>query len=399
MPRRVLIIVENLPAPFDRRVWLEATTLAAAGYQVSVICPAMRGFTQRRETLQGVDIHRHPLPLEASGAAGYLLEYGAALFWQFALTLRIASTTGFDAIHACNPPDLIFLVAAPFKLFGKRFLFDQHDLCPELYEAKSGHRSGVFKALLRLAERATFGLADVVISTNQSYRRIALTRGRKRDDQVFVVRSGPDLAAWPRPRGRGDRKWRNGRAHLLGYVGVMGEQEGLDLLLQALADLVHARGVDVQLLLIGDGPQRPALETLAGALNLTHHVTFAGRLSDAELREGLLAADVCVNPDRPGALNDLSTMNKIVEYMAMGKPIVQFEATEGRYSAQDASLYARPGDTGDFADKVMTLLNDPVKRGQMGESGRRRVEQHLAWEHSAPLLLQAYDRLFAAPRR
>jgi glycosyltransferase involved in cell wall biosynthesis len=393
MPRRVLIIVENLPVPFDRRVWLEATTLARAGYEVSVICPAMKGFTTPRERLDGVDIWRHPLPHEASGALGYVVEYGAALFWQSWLALRIALGRGFDVIHACNPPDLIFLVAAPYKLLGKKFLFDQHDLCPELYEAKAGKR-GFFHAGLKLVEALTFRLADVVISTNESYRAVALSRGARKAGQVFVVRSGPDLARWPRAAG-GDPKWKNGRAHLVGYVGVMGEQEGLDLLLESIRIIVRDRGRDdVQLLLIGSGSYKDALVALTAQLGLQDYVTFTGRVSDEVLRDALAASDVCVNPDKPSELNDKSTMNKIIEYMAIAKPIVQFEVTEGRFSAQEASLYARPGDVADLADKLLQLIDDPDARARMGEFGRRRVETALAWDHSAKALLAAYDKVF-----
>ena len=393
MRRRVLIIVENLPVPFDRRVWLEATTLARAGYEVSVICPAMKGFTTRRERLEGVDIWRHPLPCEGAGPLGYLMEYGAALFWQLFLATRIAFGRGFDVIHACNPPDLIFLVALPFKLFGKRFLFDQHDLCPELFEAKSGRR-GLFWHGLRMLEAFTYLMADVVISTNESYRALAVTRGSRRPERVFVVRSGPDLARWPRSTG-GDPKWRNGRKKLIGYVGVMGEQEGLDLLLESLKLIVRERGrTDVQLLLVGGGSFKEELVAMTGRLGLNDYVTFTGRVSDDVLRDALGASDVCVNPDKPSELNDKSTMNKIIEYMALGKPIVQFEVTEGRFSAQEASLYARPGDVADLADKLLQLLDDPPLRERMGAFGRARVESDLAWDHSARRLLAAYDKVF-----
>ena len=389
----MLIIVENLPVPFDRRVWLEATTLARAGYEVSVICPAMKGFTARRERLEGVDIHRHPLPCEGSRPVGYLVEYAAALFWQLTLATRVAFGRGFDVIHACNPPDLIFLTALPFKLFGKRFIFDQHDLCPELYEAKTGRR-GLVQRVLKGLEALTFRLADVVISTNESYRRVALTRGGRKPEQVFVVRSGPDLARWPPSRG-GDPKWRNGRERLIGYVGVMGEQEGLDLLLQSLDLIVRERGRDdVQLLLIGSGSHHEQLTALCARLRLQDHVTFTGRVPDDVLRDALGAADVCVNPDAPSELNDKSTMNKVIEYMALGKPIVQFDVTEGRFSAQDASLYARPGDVADLADKLVELLDDPARCERMGAFGRARVESALAWEHSSRQLLAAYDKAF-----
>ena len=291
--RGVLIIVENLPVPFDRRVWLEATTLARAGYRVSVICPMGKGFSKPYEMIEDVAVYRHPLPVEGSGIWGYLAEYGTALFWQFTLAVRIALTRGFGVIHACNPPDLIFLVGGFFKLFGKKFLFDQHDLCPELYESKFERRGAYWRVLCWL-EKLTYAFADVVISTNQSYRNIAMTRGRKKAERVFVVRSGPDLSRWPAQL-TGNPKWRNGRRYLIGYVGVMGEQEGLDLLLEAVRYLVQVRGrEDIQFVLVGDGTNRSTIEAMAANFGLADFMTFTGRVPDAALFEILGEADLCV---------------------------------------------------------------------------------------------------------
>jgi glycosyltransferase involved in cell wall biosynthesis len=386
---RVLIIVENLPVPFDRRVWSEATTLAAAGYDVSVICPKGPGAGKSFEIIDGIHIWRHALPLEARGAAGYLLEYASALFWEFALSLRVWIARGFDVIQACNPPDLIFLVAGFWKIFFRvRFIFDQHDIGPELYEAKFGCRD-LFWKLLCWFERRSFALADVSIATNNSYRDIAITRGRMAPENVFVVRSGPNLArvreVLPDPR------WRNGRAFLVAYVGVIGAQEGLDLLLESIIHIVrtHRRG-DVQFVIIGAGTELDTIRTLARALGLDGYVTFTGRVDDATLLSALSTADVCVNPDRPNVMNDKSTMNKIMEYMALGKPIVQFDLTEGRFSALDASLYAKNTDTADFGERILELLDDPARRAAMGKSGRDRVRDVLAWPHEAPKLLAAY---------
>ncbi len=386
----VLIIVENLPVPFDRRVWMEARTLRDAGYRVSVICPTGKGYTARHEVIEDIAIWRHPLPVEGAGALGYLAEYGSALFWELTLTTRIAFSRGFDVIQACNPPDLIFLVGAVFKLFGKKFIFDHHDLAPELFEAKF-ERRGPFYQLLRLAERLTFATADVSIATNESYKAVAVSRGRMEPDDVFVVRSGPERARWSPEAG--DPAWRNGRKHLVGYVGVMGEQEGLDLLIEAARIIVKDRGrKDVQFVLIGDGTERAKLEALVAREGLAEHVRFTGRIGDTELKSALNASDVLVNPDRPGELNDKSTMNKIVEYMALAKPVLQFEMKEGRFSAGAASLYARSGDVADFADKIMRLLDDPTMRESMGRFGRQRFEQVLCWEHQRPTLLAAYAR-------
>ncbi|MBM7068976.1 glycosyltransferase family 4 protein [Actibacterium sp. 188UL27-1] len=387
--RKVLIIVENLPLPFDRRVWHECRTLTAAGAQVCVICPTGKGYEKAYEEIDDVHIYRHRLPLDASGAVGYLAEYGAALWHEMRLAIKIARKHGFDTIQGCNPPDLIFLVALPFKLFGKCYIFDHHDINPELYEAKFNKR-GFFWKLMVLFEKLTFKSAKVVISTNNSYRDIAMTRGGKKPEDVFVVRSGPDLTrlhVLP-----SNDTWRNGRKYMVGYVGVMGEQEGLDLLLESAKDMVHTRGIDVQFVLVGGGPALADLQEIAADMGLQDHVTFTGRAPDQDLFEVLSTADVCVNPDRVNPMNDKSTMNKILEYMAFSKPIVQFEVAEGRFSAQDASLYAVPNDTKDMADKIAQLLEDPDKCAQMGQFGRARVEAELNWDHQVDTLVKAYQR-------
>jgi glycosyltransferase involved in cell wall biosynthesis len=392
-PRRVLIIVENLPVPFDRRVWQEATTLVANGYEVSIICPTGPGCEKRCEVLDGVHVFRHPLWVEAHGAMGYAVEYSMALLWEIWLALRIFITRGFDVIQACNPPDTIFLVAGLFKLlFGTKFVFDHHDLGPELYEAKFARRNWTYR-VLALLERATFRLADVSIATNNSYRLIAVERGGKKPDSVVVVRSGPDL-----DRIRivpPDASLKHGRQYLVGYIGVMGKQEGIRYLIEAARHIVHDRGrTDIQFGLVGSGPELSTLQTEVDRFGLAPYFTFTGRVPDAELLAMINTADVCVNPDEYNAMNDKSTMNKIMEYMALGKPIVQFDLTEGRFSAQGASLYARPNDALDLARNILRLLDDPELRQRMGAIGRHRVETVLAWRHEAPKLLAAYAKLW-----
>ena len=388
-PPRVLIIVENLPVPFDRRTWAEATTLQKAGYEVSVICPRGAGAEESYVQLSGVHIYRHPQPIEARGLLTYPLEYASALFYQLVLTWWIFLRRGFDAIHACNPPDTIFLIGGFFKLvFGKKFIFDQHDINPELYVAKFGRKDLAYRIILGL-ERWTFRTADISIATNLSYRRIAIERGGMPPERVFVVRSGPRL------------EWlvdvppveelRCGRRFLVGYIGVIGDQEGLDLLIEAARYTVEQRGrTDVQFRVIGDGPALKSMIALAERLGVIDYMTFAGRVPDRDVLQMLCTADVCVNPDRVNEMNDKSTMNKIMEYMAMGKPVVQFDVTEGRFSALDASLYAKPNDPADFADKILELLDDPQRREAMGEFGRARARTVLSWEQEAPQLLQAY---------
>lgn len=391
--RRVLIVIENLPAPFDRRAWQEARTLRDAGYRVVIVCPRMKGFDAPYEELEGIPIHRHPLPFEARGAAGYLLEYVAALFWEAVYLWRVFFRHGFDVIHACNPPDLVFLNALIFKaLFGVRFVFDHHDINPELFEVKFGRRGLLYRAIL-LAERLSFRSADVSIATNESYRQIAIERGGMAPDRVFVVRSGPDLSRLERREPVAAR--RHGCRHLVGYVGVMGKQEGIPYLLEAARIIVRDLGrEDVHFTLVGGGPELRALVEEARAKGVADFVDFTGRVSDDELLEVLNTADVCVNPDEHNPMNDKSTMNKIMEYMALGKPVVQFDLAEGRVSAQEASLYAKPNDARDLADKIVTLLDDPDARARMGRLGRERVERKLAWTHEAPKLLAAYRTLW-----
>ncbi len=393
----VLIIVQNLPVPFDRRVWQEANELRANGYQVAVICPVGRGHEARYECLNGIHIYRHPLPVEGNGLWGYLLEYGASLWWEFVLSCRVLKRHGFDAIHACNPPDNIFLVGGFFKLFaGKRFLFDHHDINPELYEAKFGRRDLLYRLML-LWERLTFAVADVSIATNESYRRIAIERGHMAPENVFVVRSGPSLERMkivpPAPH------LRRGRRYLVGYVGVMGQQEGIPYLIDAVHHIVHTMGrTDVQFVLVGGGPALEDMRERVREGGLSEYIDFTGRVPDQTLLEVLNTADVCVNPDEVNPMNDQSTMNKIMEYMALAKPIVQFDLTEGRFSAQAASVYARPNDAVDLARHLIALLDDPARRAAMGQFGRHRVETELAWPHEAPRLLSAYERLFKGLR-
>jgi glycosyltransferase involved in cell wall biosynthesis len=396
-PKRVLMLVENLPSPFDRRVWQEATALRDAGYIVSIICPTGKGCEKRFEAIDDIHIYRYPLPFEASGALGYALEYGVAIAWTFALSFWVLFARGFDVIHACNPPDLFFLVGRFFKLLGKRFVFDHHDLNPELCEAKFGSRGFFYRLLLRL-EYWTFRCADISIATNESYRRIAIERGGMPADRVFVVRSGPSLTRLKiLPP---DVRLRRGRRYLVGYVGVMGRQEGIEYLLQAARRIVLGLGrEDVHFGLVGGGTSLEEMKRLARELGVADHVTFTGRVPDGEMLDMLNTADVCVNPDVANELNDKSTMNKIMEYMALGKPIVQFDLTEGRYSARRASLYARKNDPVDLADKIVELLDDPARRLEMGSYGRRRVENELEWRYEAPKLLAAYAALWdPAPR-
>jgi glycosyltransferase involved in cell wall biosynthesis len=394
-PTGVCILIENLTVPVDRRMWQEACTLAEEGYRVSVVCPKGRGFEQPYEVLEGIEIYRYGL-WEAAGPLGYFLEYAIALVAQFRLALKAYRRTRFRIIHAANPPDTMFLVALFFKLFGVRFIFDHHDLNPELYEAKFGRR-GLFYRLVCLAERLTYRTATVSIATNESYREVALTRGGMQPGRAFIVRSCPDLEKIcigpPQPQ------LKNGRPLMVVYVGVMGAQDGLDLLLESIRSIVHDAGRDdVSFVLIGRGPETPALETLAREKGIDSCVKFAGRVPNTEMWAYLSTADVGVAPDPKNPMNDKSTMNKILEYMAFGLPVVLYDLTEGRRSADDAALYARPNDPGDFARQMLTLLNCEDLRRTLGARGRRRIEEKLNWDIEKRELLKAYETALEGQR-
>jgi glycosyltransferase involved in cell wall biosynthesis len=392
--RKILIIVENLPVPFDPRVWNEAKSLHESGYEVTVLCPrGKKNYRRTYEFLEGVHIYRHPMPTEGNGVIGYLSEFGIALFWEVLFSIWIFLRRGFQVIQGCNPPDDIFLVALLFRPFGVKYIFDHHDANPELYLSKYENR-GILYEIQVLLEKLTYRFSDVVMATNGSYRNLALTRGGKGEEDVFIVRNGPDLDRIKLMPANAKRK--RGKKFLVGYVGTISVQEGLDILLDVAIHVKNAGRNDIHFICIGGGPGLATLRQMVKDKGLEEDVEFTGRISDQELLEILSTADVCVNPDRPCEMNDISTMIKIMEYMALGKPIVQFDLHEGRVSAGDASLYASTsGLAADFAAKILWLLDHPDARIRMGEIGRRRVESELAWKYSVRSLLEAYDRAFA----
>jgi glycosyltransferase involved in cell wall biosynthesis len=391
----VLILVENLSVPLDRRVWNECGTLTAAGYRVSVVCP--RGAKHDRrfyEEIDGVRIYRYPTPPSRPGLAGYVVEYGYMLLMTGLLALAVFAREPFDAIHACNPPDLFVLVAWPFRLLGVSFLFDQHDACPEILVAKRGGEAGAGlpELVVRWAERATYAAADVVVSPNESYRAIALGRGKKAHDDVFVVRSAPRLAEFP--SGGPASFDRRGHEFLVGYLGVMGLQDGVDVLLEALALLIR-RGYDVLAYLAGAGESYEALAREVVRLGLQDRVLMPGYQYWSEFAPALRNADVCVAPDPPGPFNDISTMNKIIEYMAFGRAGVAFDLTENRVTGGDAVVYAGEATAEGLAEAIAAVLDMGAAREDLGRAARRRFEEMLAWEHQESALLAAYGRLAA----
>ncbi|WP_458076959.1 glycosyltransferase family 4 protein [Streptomyces sp. EMB26] len=386
--RRALILVENLSVPFDRRVWQECRTLRDAGWEVDVICPqGTKRDTEPEAVIDGVRIHRYPLRAATGGPAGYLKEYGAAL-WH---TARLARKVGpVDVVHACNPPDLLFLPALRLKRQGAAFVFDQHDLVPELYLSRFGRgRDLLYRGVCAL-ERATYRAADVVLATNESYKDVAVRRGGRRPEDVFVVRSAPDTERFhpvdPEP------ELKRGKPYLLCYLGVMGPQDGVDYALRALAKLRDEVGrTDWHAVFVGAGDTFDAMVELSRELGLDGQVEFTGRVPDADLVRRLSTADVCLSPDPCNPLNDVSTMNKVLEYMVMGRPIVSFDLKEARVSAGEAAVYAKGDDEGEFAALIARLLDDPEQRSRMGKSGQERINGPLAWRNSQAALLAAYE--------
>jgi len=362
--KKVLIIVENLPVPFDSRVWKESISLHAAGYEVTVLCPRGKGYKRRHEVLEGIHIYRHPAPKEGNSPAGYVYEYGCVLFWEFLYSWFIYFRRGFDIIQGCNPPDDIFLVALPFKFFGVKYIFDHHDAIPELYLSKYP-KKGIFYNIQVWLEKMTYRFSDVVMATNKSYRELAISRGGISPDDVFVVRNGPDTKTFRAVDPHPDLKY--GKRFLVGYVGTMSIQEGLDLLLEVALHIKKLGRDDVHFTCVGGGPGLAELQQAVKTMGLQDSVNFTGRIPDQQLLEILSTADVCVNPDKPCEMNDISTMIKIMEYMALGKPIVQFNLREGRFSAMEASLYAdNKAGVKDFAAKILLLLGDPETRKKNG---------------------------------
>ena len=385
----VLIIVENLSVPFDRRVWLEARALKEGGHGVSVICPRSqkdKGF----ETLEGINIYRYKSAPSTKGVLSYVFEFSYCFIMTFLLSVWIAFRHGFDIIHACNPPDTFFAIGLFYKLFGKKFYFDQHDLCPEVYLAKYGinKKDFLYKVLLAL-EFLTYKTADKVIVTNDSYRQIAIARGKLDPEKVVVVRTSPELERFKRTPS--DAALKRGKKFLVSYLGVMAPQDGVDYLLVAIHIIINRyKRDDIMFTLIGSGDSIEDLKNLKEELGLDGAVLFTGRIPDEELFKYLSSSDVCVAPDPKSPLNDKSTMNKILEYMAMERPIVSFDLKESRYSAGDAALYARPNNIEEFARNIIELVDDARRREKMGKLGYQRLKGELSWEYNKKRLIDAY---------
>lgn len=400
-PGRVLHLSENLTLPFDRRVWMELNALHAAGYEVSAICPMGEGGADPYEVLDGIHIWRYPAPPATTGFASYVWEFLYCWLQTLRLTIAVSARRGFDVLHTANPPDLFWAIALPFKALGVKFVFDHHDLCPELYLSRFGERraGSLPHRLLQWLERMQFRTADLVVSTNESYRQVAISRGGKRPEQVRVVRSGPSRKRFGTIR-EPDPSLKRGRPFLVAYLGVMAPQDGVDHLVRAARVMVKDRGrADVTFTFIGAGDSFEDLRALVRELGLEADCTFTGRIPDADVERILATADVCVSPDPKNPLNDVSTMNKVLEYMACAKPVVCYDLREHRYSAGEGALYADADDVADLAAKIERLLADPELRARMGAYNRERFLSQMAWEHNAGELLKAYAWLTAEPKR
>ncbi len=392
MERRVLIIVQNLPVPFDRRVWLECQALVSDGYRVAVVCPKGSG-DPAYQVLDSVELYKYRPYAPGGGKLGFIFEYGysfAATAW---LTLKARRSGRFSVLQACNPPDIFWPIALVYRAIDRtKFVFDHHDLCPELYESRFPDGPKLPYRALRALERRTHRAADQVIATNDSYRNVAVGRGGKSPTDVTVVRTGPDPQRLR--RGRACPELRRGRRYLAAYIGVMGPQDGVDIVLRAAAIVVHElRREDIAFTLIGSGDCFDDLVALRDQLSLAGHVEFTGRASDELVARIMSTANLGLSPDPKNPLNDVSTMNKTMEYMAFELPVVAFDLRETRVSAGDAAVYAKPNDVRDYAAAIVELMDDQPRRSHLGRLGRARVEQELAWSHQERAYLDVYRRL------
>ena len=391
MKKHVLFIVENNSVPRDVRVWSEARSAKEFGFDVSVICPEDKLSDSRESCVEGIHIYAHPQPIERPTKVGLLLEYANALFWEVVLSLNVFIKHRFHIIHGANPPDHIFLIALIFKIFGVKFVFDHHDIAPENYIAKFG-KKGFFYWALRLLEWLTFKTADVVIATNESYKEMAIKRGGKKEGNVFVVRNGPDLSKMVRPER--NESLREGFKYLVGYVGTIAQQEGIDNLLRIAKYIVEDKSRrDIKFIVVGTGPYWQEIKQLSLDMKLDGFVWFTGYIPVKELHEILETVDVCVNPEHRNSFTDKSTMIKVMEYMTFEKPIVQFYTKEGEVTAGDCALYVKENSEPDFAESLISLLEDKGKRESMGLVGRRRIEEELCWDRQKAKMKEAYDHI------
>ena len=377
--------------PQDFRVWNEALSAREFGYEVSVICPRKKKKFLKFEMIDGIKIYRHYMPIEAAGKLAFLVEYSNALFWEFLFGLLIFLKKPFHFIHSANPPDHVFIIALLFKMIGVKYIFDHHDICPENYLAKFMGKDLFYKSLL-IMEKLTFKTADIVISTNESYKKIAIDRGHKNPQSVFVVRNGPNLSKvmFMKP----NKKWKEGFDYLVSYVGAIGNQEGIDNLLEAVHYLVYEKKItNIKFIIVGTGSHWKNLVELSREMEIGDYVNFTEFVPYEDFFEILATSDVCVNPEHRNPFTDKSTMLKIMDYMTFGKPIVMFETTEGRVTAAGAAIYLEENDNAKFAETIVELLKDKGRREKIGQIGKERIEKKLNWDIQKMNLKKAYAYL------
>jgi glycosyltransferase involved in cell wall biosynthesis len=392
--KRILLVVENEAVPFDRRMWNIAKALRDFGAEVSVICPMFGDDNEAETTLEGVSIHRYRNTFSDGTVPGYLREYATAFVMTFYLFHKLMlRQRRMDIIHVANPPDIFWPLALYARLFGIKFIFDEHDLSPEAYLSRFGKTApgGLLFSMQKWCQHLSYRFAHVIIATNQSYRRNAIAVRAENERKTFVVRNGPDTRSFSSRVPRSELKC--GRKYLAAYIGVMAVQDGVEYIIRALDELVNRRNYrDLTVYLIGSGDDRPRLQRLSEDLRLQEYIIFTGRIPDEPALEILSTADVFLSPDPVNPLNDLSTMTKIMEYMALGKPIVSFELKEARYSAGESALYVRSNDAVAFADGIVEILADPARSEAMGLLGRERVQSSLCWQKQSENLLRAYEQ-------
>jgi glycosyltransferase involved in cell wall biosynthesis len=393
-PAKILMVIENCPVPADSRVWAEAVALHNQGYEVTVIGPKGDTYdTEKYVCLNGIHLYRYTLPSYTNKYLTYVWEYGLSMFHTWWLSLYVLGKHGFDIIHVANPPDMFFILHWFYRLLGKHFIFDQHDLSPEVFQVKFGKKSGFLNRVLLWMEQRSYRASTVVLTTNESQKQVAINRGKCNPDRVYVVRNGPKLDRLQRQPAQPDLK--QGFTYLLAYIGAMEVQDGIDYALRAMHELVHSRGRrDTLLVLMGDGGHLPILRQLAHELDIEEYTHFTGWVRDPIILPYLSTADVGLCPDPANGLNEYCTMVKSMEYMAMGLPMVSFDLPETHYTAQDAALYATPNDISEFATQIERLLDDPDLRRDMAQRARILIDQRLNWDYDKQNLLRAYASIF-----
>lgn len=390
--KHIVIIIEGFPVPLYRILMQQAVTLYRQGTEVSIISPKMFGFDKSYEQIEGVSIYRHPMPLEANNAVGFLFEYCWALAWQFFLLLKIFILKRIHVIEGCTPPDLVFIPVLPFKLLGVKYVYYQLDLNPELYVSRYNKKDFFYKFLIGM-ERLTFLCADYAIEPNETFKSIAINRGKMNPENIAIIRSCPDLDKFR--LSNGINAYKNGKRYLVGYVGVINRQDSVDIFIESISYIVNSRK-DTHFAIVGDGPEFPFVYELARRLKVEEYITFFGIVKDLTCLDDIISTcDVCVNPDKADEYNDKITAAKIMEYMAHKKPIVQFDLAEGRFTAQQSSLYAQKSNCADFAEKIIFLLDNEDLRASMGEFGYRRIVNELSWKRESTKLLSLYDKVFS----